>query len=114
MNRRKRAEGRSRKIEGIVEPSIVLDEDFDGDSPGVGRRRELGLHLFPLCFVAPILEPDLHLSLGEFQPLRQIGSFRSGQVALMVKAALELEDLSVGKSGARPLLPGRSAGGGGG
>ena len=70
MNRGKRAEGRSWQIDWVVESSIILDENFDGDSSSVSRRRELGLHLLPLRLIPAVLEPDLDLSLRQFQRLR--------------------------------------------
>lgn len=61
-----------------------------------------GRHLTPFGFISPVLEPDFHLGLGEFQSPRQIGPLRTRKVPLRVKAALQLVNLCVreGRPGA--------------
>ncbi|TNN75277.1 hypothetical protein EYF80_014514 [Liparis tanakae] len=40
-------------------------------------RNQLGRHLAPFGFISPVLKPDFHLGLGEFQSFCQIGPFRT-------------------------------------
>lgn len=95
----------------------VPDQDRDGDAPRRRRvvlaRRLQGFVLsLPFAFVAAVLEPDLHLVGGEFEGGRQVLALRRGQVALLLEASLQLEDLSLGKedpgSPPAPLLLRRS------
>ena len=80
----------------------VPDQHRHGDAPGRGRvvlpRRLQGLVL-PLSFalVAAVLEPDLHLVRGELQGGGQVLPLRRGQVALLLEAPLQLEDLRLGE-----------------
>lgn len=62
------------------------------------------LNLLALRFVTAILEPDLNLCLRKPQHLGQLGTLRSGKVALLGKASLQLEDLGVAKGGSRALF----------
>lgn len=64
----------------------------------------------PLPLVTTILEPDLHLGLGEPQRRRQSGAFRRGQVAFHVERALQLEHLRPREHRSRLLLPFHAAG----
>lgn len=47
----------------------------------------------PLEFVAPVLEPNLDLGLGELQRAREARALGAAQVTLQVKRGLELKDL---------------------
>lgn len=67
-------------------------------------RFQLGGQL-PLPLVPPVLEPDLHLRLGEVQRRGQAGPLRAAQVAFDVEGGLQLEDLAPGEHGARLFLP---------
>ena len=59
----------------------------------------------PFAFVPPVLEPDLHLRGGEFEAGGQVLSLRGRQVALLLKASLQLEHLGLGEQHSR-LPPG--------
>ena len=75
---------------------------------GVAGGGAAGLHVggdLPLPLVPAVLEPDLHLGLGELQRGGQPGSLRAAQVALHVEGGLQLEDLTPAEHGARLLLP---------
>lgn len=58
----------------------------------------------PFALVAAVLKPDLHLVRSEFEGGRQVLSLRGGQVALLLEAPLQLEDLRLGEkhSGSPP------------
>lgn len=64
------------------------------------------LDLLALGLVATVLEPYFHLRLGEAQHFRQLGAFRTGQVALLCESTLQLKDLCMAEGGARALLAG--------
>lgn len=68
----------------------------------IGRLQLRGQLSLPL--VAPVLEPYLHLRLGEVQGRGQAGPLRRGQVPLHVEGGLQLEDLAPGEDGAGLLL----------
>lgn len=97
----------------------IPDEHRHSDAPGrgrvvlSGRLQRLVLPL-PLALVAAVLEPDLHLVGGEFEGGGQVLAFWGGEVALLLEAALQLEDLSLGEenpgSPPAPLLLHRSIG----
>ena len=69
-----------------------------------GQLQGLVLPL-PLALVAAVLEPDLHLRGGEFEAGGQVLSLRGRQVALLLKASLQLEHLGLGEQHSR-LPPG--------
>ena len=78
---------------------------------GDDRRRRLGvgqLVLF-LPLHASVLEPDLDLSLGETEHVRDLDASAPRQVAVEVELFLELEDLVLGVGGARTLAAGGQA-----
>jgi len=78
---------------------------------GDDRRRRLGvgqLVLF-LPLHASVLEPDLDLSLGETEHVRDLDASAPRQVAVEVELFLELEDLVLGVGGARTLAVGGQA-----
>ena len=80
----------------------IADQHRHGDAPRRGRvvlpRRLQGLVLpLPFALVAAVLEPDLHLVRGEFEGGRQVLALRGGQVALLLEAPLQLEDLRLGE-----------------
>lgn len=81
-------------------------QDGHSDHPlGVGHIGRLQLRgQLSLPLVAPVLEPDLHLRLGEVQRRGQSGPLRRGQVPLHVEGGLQLEDLATGEDGAGLLL----------
>lgn len=70
-----------------------------------GRRQ--GHHLqalvlpLPLALVPSVLEPDLHLGRGEFEHSGQVVPLRSGQVPLLLEAALQLVHLRLGEEDPR-------------
>lgn len=76
----------------------ITDQHRHGDTPR-WRRVVLSRHLqrlvlpLPFALVAAVLEPDLHLVRGEFEGGRQVLPLRGGQVALLLEASLQLEDL---------------------
>lgn len=55
-------------------------------------------------FIPAVLKPDLDLRLRELQRAGEAGAFRAAQVPLHVEGRLQLEDLSLGKDGARFLF----------
>jgi len=57
----------------------------------IGRLQFGGQLAFPL--IAAILEPDLHLRLGQPERGGQTCSFRGAKVALQIERGLQLEDL---------------------
>lgn len=76
----------------------ISDQHRHGDAPRWWRvvlSRHLQRLVLPLPFalVATVLEPDLHLVRGEFKGGRQVLALRGGQVALLLEASLQLEDL---------------------
>lgn len=70
-----------------------------GGAAGFNVCRDL-----PLPLVPAVLEPDLHLGLGELQRRSQPGSLRAAQVALQVEGGLQLEHLTAAEYSARLLL----------
>lgn len=70
-----------------------------GDAASLHVRGDL-----PLPLVPAVLEPDLHLRLGQVQRGGQPGSLRAAQVALEVKGGLQLEHLTPAEHSARLLL----------
>lgn len=58
----------------------------------------------PFQFIPAVLEPYLHLRFGELQRAGETGALGAAQVALHVERRLQLEDLSLGKNGARFLF----------
>lgn len=71
----------------------IPDQDRHRDSSWRGRVvvscQLQGLVLpLPLTLVPSVLEPDFDLRGGEFESARQVFSFRSGQVALLLEAPL--------------------------
>lgn len=80
----------------------ISDQHRYGDAPGRGRvvlprRLQRFVLPLPLALVAAVLEPDLHLVRGEFEGGRQVLPLRGGQVALLLEAPLQLEDLRLGE-----------------
>lgn len=74
----------------------------------LGRTQQSGLvllDLFPLRFVASVLEPDLDLRFREPQVFRQLGTLRPGQVALLGEATLQLKHLSMAEGRSGALFP---------
>ena len=51
------------------------------------------------------IHSSTNLCFSQFERLSQISPLRTGQVPLMTEPALKLEDLRVGESCSRPLLP---------
>ena len=45
--------------------------------------------LYPLGLCPPVLEPDLHLCLGQVQVVWELGPFRDGQILLLAKFLLQ-------------------------
>ena len=86
-----------------VHPLPVLHEEGDGGFLGGGGKHLLLLQLPPLGLVAAVLEPDLHLGLGQLQGPGQVGALRARQVALVAEASLQLVDLPVRERGSRSL-----------
>lgn len=62
------------------------------------------LQLPPLGLVPPVLEPDLHLCLCQFESMSQVTPFRSRQVLLMTEPPLQFEHLGVGEGSATAFL----------
>lgn len=56
-----------------------------------------------LAFVSSILKPDFDLGGREFQSVRQMFSLGSGEIALLLEASLQLENLRLGEK--NPRLP---------
>lgn len=83
-----------RLLAGLVVQYGHADQTLGGVRH-VGRL-DLGRHL-TLPLVPPVLEPDLHLGLGQVQGRGQPGSLRAGQVPLDVERGLELEHLAPGE-----------------
>lgn len=101
-----REKRRSQQLPGAVLPSVVPDQHLHRHFlRRRGRRQQIGGHLTSLGFVPSILEPDLDLGLGEFKGGREVCALRSGEITLVVEAALELEHLRVGERGPGALLP---------
>lgn len=89
--------------------AILSHQDLDGNPlAGTQKGGLVLLDLLALGLVAAVLEPDLHLGLRQAQALGHLAAFRTGQVALLGKAALQLEDLGVAEGGTRPLLAAQS------
>lgn len=102
----RREQRRSQQFSGAVLPPVVPDQHFHGHFLRRRRRgQQIGRHLTPLSFVASVLEPDLDLRLGEFERGREVRALRSGEIALVIEAPLELEHLRVRERGAGTLLP---------
>jgi len=91
---------------GLLAGLVVQDGHAHQPLGRVGHvgRLDLGRHL-TLPFVPPILEPYLHLGLGQVQGRGKPGPFRAGQVPLDVERRLELEHLAPGEHRAGLLLP---------
>lgn len=97
---------RSQHFTGAVLPPVVADQHLHGHFlRRRGRGHQIGGHLASLGFVPSVLEPDLDLGLGEFERGGEVRALRSGQIALMIEAPLELEHLRVRERGAGTLLP---------
>lgn len=81
----------------------ISDQHRHSDSPWRGRMVLLPGHLqrfvlaLAFALVAPVLKPDLHLVGGEFERGGQVLPLRRRQVALLLEASLQLEDLSLGE-----------------
>lgn len=77
----------------------VAHQHRHGDAPRRRRRVQLARRLqglvlpLPLALVAAVLEPDLHLVGGELEGGGQVLALGGGQVALLLEAPLQLEDL---------------------
>jgi len=91
-----------RLLAGLVVQYGHADQTLGGVRH-VGRL-DLGRHL-TLPLVPPVLEPDLHLGLGQVQGRGQPGPLRAGQVPLDVERGLELEHLAPGEHRPGLLLP---------
>lgn len=85
---------------------VVKYRHPDQSLGGVGHvgRLQFGGKL-PLPLVTTILEPDLHLGLGQPQRGGEARPLRGGQVTLHVERALQLEHLRPGEHRPRLLLP---------
>ena len=57
------------------------------------------LQLLPLVLVAPVLEPDLYLRLGEVQHRRELFPLVRREILLDGEASLQLVDLGVREEG---------------
>uniref|UniRef100_A0A182JK55 Uncharacterized protein n=1 Tax=Anopheles atroparvus TaxID=41427 RepID=A0A182JK55_ANOAO len=87
--------------------TVLSHQHLHRDALGRAEQGRLVLlDLLPLGLVAAVLEPDLHLRLREPQVLGQLGPLRSGQVALLGEAPLQLEHLRVAEGRPGALFPG--------
>ncbi len=80
----------------------ISDQHRHGDAPGrrrvvLPRRLQRLVLSLPFALVAAVLEPDLYLVRGEFEGGRQVLALGGGQVALLLEAPLQLEDLRLGE-----------------
>lgn len=66
---------------------------------------------FFLVLHPSVLEPDLHLLLGEVQVGGDLDSPQPGEVHVRGELSLQLQELSAGEGGAHPLAAGQLAGG---
>ena len=71
---------------------------------GTGRGQLCRQQQPSFGFVPPVLEPDLHLRLGECQRRGQVDALRAGQVLLHPEAPLQLVHLRVGEGRPGALL----------
>lgn len=82
----------------------------EGEAKGSRGQHGLGGHLqlFQLCLLqslglgAAVLEPDLHLRLGEAERAGELGALGDGQVLLLAELALQRQQLRGGEG--RPRL----------
>ena len=95
-------------------PRRIVVEDWYAHHP-LGGVRHVGRLQFggelSLPLVASVLEPDLHLRLGESQRDGEAGALAARQVALHLERRLQLEHLAAREHRPRLLLPvpGRAA-----
>ena len=107
LARRRRARARTEDVVpqggGVL---VVEDGHPDEALGGVGHVGRLQLRgQLPLPLVPPVLEPDLHLGLGEVEGRREPRPLRAREVPLHVERRLQLEDLAPREHRPRLLFP---------
>ena len=100
------APGHSGRGSGGGGAAVVVEDGHAHHALGSVRhvRRFQFRRKLPLPLVAPVLEPDLHLGLGQVEGGCQTSPLRTGQVPLHVKCRLKLEHLAPAEHSSRLLL----------